>query len=135
MTVKNEKIFYEGGPAKGDLIINLIAAISIVGLPFTFAALVRAFWLRFTITNRRVSITGGWFGKEQNQVVYSQIIEIRSIPRGFGSYGDMVLFLKDGSKLEMKSVPKFRETEKFMLQQISIKGVSNSTQEPQGFAA
>tara|TARA_Y100001968_G_scaffold322240_1_gene357963 strand:+ start:1539 stop:1946 length:408 start_codon:yes stop_codon:yes gene_type:complete len=135
MTVKNEKIFYEGGPAKGDLIINLLAAISIVGLPFTFAALVRAFWLRYSITNRRVSITGGWFGKDQNQVVYSQIIEIRSIPRGFGSYGDMVLFLKDGSKLEMKSVPKFRETEEFMLQQISIKGVSSSKQDPQGFAA
>ena len=38
----NEEIFYEGGPAKGDLIINLLAGLTILGLPFTFAALVRA---------------------------------------------------------------------------------------------
>ena len=29
----NEETFYEGGPAKGDLIINLLAGITILGLP------------------------------------------------------------------------------------------------------
>ena len=38
----NEETFYESGPAKGDLIINLLAAITLLGLPFTFAAIVRA---------------------------------------------------------------------------------------------
>ena len=42
----NEETFYEGGPAKSDLIINLFAGITILGLPFTFAAIVRALWLR-----------------------------------------------------------------------------------------
>ena len=37
----NEETFYEGGPAKSDLIINLLAAITLLGLPFTFAAIVR----------------------------------------------------------------------------------------------
>ena len=45
----NEEIFYEGGPAKSDLIINLLAGITILGLPFTFAAIVRALWLRYKI--------------------------------------------------------------------------------------
>ena len=45
-----EKIYYEGGPARSDLIINLIAAFTILGLPFTFAAIVRALWLRYKIT-------------------------------------------------------------------------------------
>ena len=35
----NEESFYEGGPAKSDLIINLLAGITILGLPFTFAAI------------------------------------------------------------------------------------------------
>ena len=58
----NEETFYEGGPAKSDLIINLIAGITILGLPFTFAAIVRALWLRYKITNKRITIDGGWFG-------------------------------------------------------------------------
>ena len=53
MNIINEDIFYEGGPANGDLIINLMAGITLIGLPFTFGALVRAFWVRYKITTRR----------------------------------------------------------------------------------
>ena len=135
MNTTQEKIFYEGGPAKSDLIINLLAGITLVGLPFTFGAIVRALWLRYKITNKRVSITGGWFGKDQSQVTFSQINELRSVPRGFGSYGDMVLILKDGSKLEMRSVPNFRETEKYIMGQIDLRRSKASQQNVQGFAA
>ena len=101
----NEESFYEGGPAKSDLIINILGGLTILGLPFTFAALVRALWLRYKITDKRITIDGGWFGRNKTQVSLSNIVEIRSIPRGFGSYGDMVLILNDGSKVEMKSLP------------------------------
>ena len=74
----NEETFYEGGPAKSDLIINLLAGITILGLPFTFAAIVRALWLRYKITNKRITIDGGWFGKNKTQVSLSNIEEIRS---------------------------------------------------------
>ena len=135
MKISEEATFYEGGPAKGDLVINLLAGITLIGLPFTFGAIVRALWLRFKITNKRISITGGWFGKDQSQVGYNQIREIRSVPRGFGSYGDMVITLKDGSKLEMRSVPNFRETEKYILNQIDFRRSKTSQQNVQGFAA
>ena len=59
----NEDTFYVGRPAKSDLIINLLAGITILGLPFTFASIVRALWLRYKITNKRITIDGGWFGK------------------------------------------------------------------------
>ena len=125
MTISTkEDIFYEGGPASGDLIINLIAGITLIGLPFTFGALVRALWVRYKITTRRISVTGGWFGREKTQIVYSQISEIRAIPRGLGSYGDMVLVLKDGARLEMRSIPNFRETETYILEKIK-KSTSN----------
>ena len=32
MITINEEVFYEGGPAKGDLIINLLAGLTILGL-------------------------------------------------------------------------------------------------------
>ena len=130
----NENTFYEGGPAKSDLIINLLAAPTILGLPFTFAALVRAFWLRYKLTNKRITITGGWFGRTKSQISLSNISEIRSVPRGFGSYGDMVLILKDGSKVEMKSLPLFRDKQKFIEENITKASQTELLNEVQGFA-
>lgn len=113
----NETVFYEGGPARGDLIVNLFFGLTLIGLPFLVGALVRALWLRFRITSRRVSVSGGWLGRDRTQVVYSQIREVRSVPRGFGAWGDMVLVLTDGTRLEMRSVPRFREVETFIEEQ------------------
>ena len=135
MTIStNEDIFYEGGPANGDLIINLMAGITLIGLPFTFGALVRAFWVRYKITTRRISVTGGWLGRDKTQVVYSQISEIRAIPRGLGSYGDMVLVLKDGARLEMRSIPNFREIETYILEKIQIATTKRVDKDVQGFS-
>ena len=135
MTISsNEDIFYEGGPANGDLIINLIAGITLIGLPFTFGALVRALWVRYKITTRRISVTGGWLGRDKTQIVYSQISEIRAIPRGLGSYGDMVLVLKDGARLEMRSIPNFRETETYILEKIEKSTSNKLDKDAQGFS-
>ena len=130
----NEETFYEGGPAKSDLIINLLAGITILGLPFTFAAIVRALWLRYTLTNKRITIVGGWFGRNKTQVSINKITEIRSVPRGFGSYGDMVLILNDGSKVEMKSLPMFREKQQYIEELINKKTKPINTSEVEGFA-
>ena len=135
MIINNEEIYYEGGPAKGDLLINLLAGITIIGLPFTIAAVVRAFWLRFSITSKRISVTGGWLGRNKTQVIYSQVKELRAVPRGFGSWGDMVLVLKDDSRLEIRSIPNFRDTEKYILKQIDAKKSQNEFQDVKGFAA
>jgi hypothetical protein len=109
-----ESVFYEGGPARGDLILNLLFGLTLIGIPFAIAALVRAIWLRYRITSRRIEVNGGWLGRDRTQVVYSQIREVRSAPRGWGTWGDMVLVLEDGSKLEMRSVPGFREVEAYI---------------------
>jgi len=135
MISPTEKTFYEGGPAKGDLIINLLAGLTLIGLPFTFGALVRALWLRFKITNRRISVTGGWFGRDKTQIAYNQLAEIRSIPRGLGTYGDMVLVLKDNSRLEMRSIPNFRNVENYILERINQQNQLSTEKNVKGFAA
>ncbi len=133
MIKPSEKVFFEGSPAKEDLLLNLLAGITLIGLPFTFGAIVRALWVRFKITNKRISVTGGWLGKDKSQIAYKQIKEIRSIPRGLGSYGDMVIVLKDGARLEMRSIPNFREVENFVRSKINESSSRNSSIQAGGF--
>ena len=130
-----EDVHYEGGPARGDLVFNILLGFTLIGLPFTIGAVVRALWLRFRITTRRVSVSGGWMGKEKTQVVYTQIKEVRTVPRGFGAWGDMVLVLNDGARLEMRSVPNFREIETFILERIAARAASPAEKPVEGFAA
>ena len=133
-TTIQEDTFFEGGPARGDLIFNLLLGLTLIGIPFAVGAIVRALWLRFQITSRRISVSGGWMGKDRSQVVYSQISEVRCVPRGFGAWGDMVLVLSDGSRLEMRSMPNFREAETYILERIQSKTKATTPVDNKGFA-
>ena len=132
----NEAVFYEGGPAKGDLITNLLFGLTLIGIPFAVGAIVRALWLRFTITSRRVSVSGGWLGRDRTQVVYRQIREVRSVARGLGFWGDMVLVLNDGMKLEMRAVPNYREAEAYIQERMAASTTAKAPKAANsGFAA
>ena len=48
------------------------------------------------------------------EIVYPDVVEIRTVKRLFGD-GDMVIFLRDGAKFEMRNVPNFAETMEFVL--------------------
>ena len=48
-------------------------------------------------------------------ILSSSVEEIRFVYRAFGSAGDMVLFLKDGAKVELRHVPKFEDIYTFVL--------------------
>ena len=134
MTTIQEDVHYEGGPAKGDLILNVLLGFTLIGLPFTIGAIVRAVWLRFRITSRRISVCGGWMGNDKTQVVNSQISEVRTVPRGFGAWGDMVLVLNDGARLEMRSLPRFREVEAYILERINKRSSTSTDKSVEGFA-
>lgn len=104
--------------------LSLLIGLTLIGLPIAVGAIVRALWLRYRITSRRISVSGGWLGRDRTQVVYSQIREVLSVPRGFGAWGDMVLVLADGSRLEMRSVPRFRELETYIEERRSVRKAS-----------
>ena len=116
-----EEVFYEGGPHIGDLIINLLLGTTVICLPLTVGAIARALWLRYRITNRRVSITGGWMGRDRTDVIYSEIVKVQKVPRGLGTWGDMVLTMKDGSRLELRAVPRFREIYDFITEKVAAR--------------
>jgi hypothetical protein len=121
-----EEVYYDGGPHIGDLIVNLLVGLSIVGLPLTVGAIVRALWLRYRITDRRLSVTGGWMGRDRVDVIYSEITKVVTVPRGLGLWGDMVLTLKDGTRLELRAMPKFREVYDYINQRISPRAQQSS---------
>jgi hypothetical protein len=50
------------------------------------------------------------------EIVYPDIVEIRTVKRLFGD-GDMVLFLRDGAKFEMRNIPNFDDAVEFILNQ------------------
>ena len=52
------------------------------------------------------------------------------MPRGFGAWGDMVLVLNDGSRLEMRSVPRFREVEAYIEERRQARATAATTQRP-----
>lgn len=116
-----EDVYYEGGPHIGDLILNCLLGLTVVCLPLTVGAIVRAIWLRYRITDRRVSVTGGWMGRDRSDVIYSEMASVVAVPRGLGSWGDMVVTLKDGSRLELRAMPRFRETAKYISERIAAK--------------
>jgi nitrogen fixation protein len=116
-----EEVFFEGGPHVGDLIINLLLGLTVICLPLTVGAVVRALWLRYRITDRRISVIGGWLGRDRSDVIYSEITKVVTVPRGLGAWGDMVVTLKDGSRLELRAVPRFRELYDYINEHLSTK--------------
>ncbi len=116
-----EDVFFEGGPHSGDLVVNSFIGATLVGLPLFVGALVRKLWVHYRITSRRITVIGGWGGKERSDIIYSEIAKVVTVPRGLGAWGDMVLTLKDGSRLEMRALPRFREIYDYINERIDEK--------------
>jgi len=116
-----EEVYFEGGPHTGDLILSVLIGFTVIGLPVAVGAIVRALWVRYRITDRRVTVIGGWLGRDRTDIIYSEIVKIVKVPRGFGLWGDMALTLRDGSRLEMRAMPRFREIYDYINQQIVAK--------------
>lgn len=90
---------------------------TVVGIIPAAAAWARQAWVRYKITTRRIRVTSGVGGKDMAEIVYPDIVEIRTVKRLFGD-GDMVVFLRDGAKFEMRNIPEFDETMEFILKQV-----------------
>jgi hypothetical protein len=116
-----EDVYYEGGPHIGDLIINILLAFTVICIPLTVGAIVRALWLRYRITDRRISVTGGWMGRDRTDIIYSEIVKVVKVPRGIGLWGDLVITLKDKSRLELRAMPNFRDISNYIAEKAAAK--------------
>ncbi|KAK6139318.1 hypothetical protein DH2020_026933 [Rehmannia glutinosa] len=115
-TKKNEEtIFFDGGAHYGDLLANLLLGFTLLWLPLTLAAVFRAFYLRYRFTNLRVTVISGLTGQDRSDFSYNVIKDVQVVPRFIGEWGDVIITLKDGTKVDLRSVPKFREIAKYCL--------------------
>ncbi|KAL6969560.1 hypothetical protein U1Q18_029271 [Sarracenia purpurea var. burkii] len=110
-----ETIFFDGGAHYGDLIANLLLGFTLLWLPLTLAAVLRAFYLRYRFTNRRVTVISGLTGQDRSDFSYEVIKDVQVVPRFIGEWGDIIITLKDGTKVDLRSVPRFREIAKYCL--------------------
>eukprot|EP00545_Synedropsis_sp_CCMP1620_P007780 CAMPEP_0119020698 /NCGR_PEP_ID=MMETSP1176-20130426/24547_1 /TAXON_ID=265551 /ORGANISM="Synedropsis recta cf, Strain CCMP1620" /LENGTH=223 /DNA_ID=CAMNT_0006975161 /DNA_START=134 /DNA_END=805 /DNA_ORIENTATION=- len=115
-TLEPEEVYYEGPPAITETIVPTISILTVVGIVPAAAAWARQAWVRYKITTRRIRVTSGLQGKDMAEIVYPDIIEVRTVKRLFGD-GDMVLFLRDGAKFELRNIPEFDEALEFILKQ------------------
>lgn len=112
----NESVVFESPPHRGDLAVNLALGITLLWLPLSVAALGRGLFVKYRFTDRRISVitTAPW-QNEQLDAAYEEVSQVVSIGRGVGAWGDMVITLRDGSKIEMRSLPRFKEMEAYIL--------------------
>lgn len=109
-----EVVFFEGPPSATEMIIPGVSILTVIGIVPFVASVVRQFWVRYRFTSRRISIRSGFQGKTVTEIIYPDVEEIKYVNRLFGSTGDMVLFLRDGAKVEMRHVPRFPEIYKYV---------------------
>ncbi|KAI4328407.1 hypothetical protein L6164_020764 [Bauhinia variegata] len=127
-----ETIFFDGGAHYGDLVANLLLGFTLLWLPLTIAAVSRAFFLRYRFTNLRVSVISGLTGQDRSDFSYKVIKDVQVVPRFIGEWGDIVITLKDGTKVDLRSVPRFREIAKYCLSMAEKPVVLKETG-PKGF--
>jgi len=116
-TLTPEEVFYEGPPAITETLIPTISILTVIGIVPAAASWARQLWVRYRITSRRIRVNSGVNGKDMAEIVYPDVIELRTVKRLLGD-GDMVLFLRDGAKFEMRNIPNFDETMDFICDQL-----------------
>ena len=110
-----EVTFFEAPPSPTEIILPAVSILTVIGIVPFVSALSRQFWVKYKFTSRRISIQSGFGGKIQTEIIYPDIDEIRYVYRAFGAAGDMVLFLKDGAKVEMRHVPNFNDVYTYVM--------------------
>lgn len=110
---------------------------TLVWLPLTLAAVGRAAWVRYRFTDKRLSVitTAPW-KSDQIDVAYSQVKDVVTVGRGVGLWGDMLITLTNGDKVEMRAVPRWMELKKYILDRRASSRPASASREEEarGFA-
>lgn len=127
----DETLWKEFAPSQKDLAFNLVLAPTLVWIPFSVAAVGRCAFVKYRITDKRIVVkTEAPWKKEESNIGYHEVQGVVGVNRGFGAWGDMVITLDGGDKLEMRSVPEWQEVRDYVLQRKdAIRGTDISQEE------
>jgi hypothetical protein len=113
-----ENIFFQGPPSLSELVIPTLSILTVIGIFPFIATLLRQFWVRYTITNRRISVDSGFKGQDRVEIVYRDIKKVSKISRFGGLTADVVIVLKDNARLELRSLPEWEKNMDFIKKNI-----------------
>lgn len=112
-----ETVFVETGPSNLELVVPTLSILTVIGIIPFVGAVARALWVRYKITSRRISISSGFQGKDQTEIIYRDIEFLKYIRR-LGGAADCVITLKDGAKLELRAIPEFDKVLEYIVERI-----------------
>lgn len=114
-----EVVFFEGPPSSTEMLIPFLSCFFVIGvIPFA-ASVNRQFRVKYKITDRRISVRGGWDGKDVTEFSYQEIYEIKYGMRFFGYCADLRIDLRDGAKVEIFGLLDFEQNYEYILQRLS----------------
>ena len=113
-----EQTFWEGAPSITETLIPGLSVFTVVGIIPFGASLARQAWTRYKITNKRLEVASGFQGKDVVQITWREVTDIKWLRRYGGAAGDLVISLRDGSKIELRSLPEFDRNLKFIMDQL-----------------
>lgn len=79
-----------------------------------------------------MTVISGWTGEDRSDFSYKVIKDVQVVPRFIGEWGDIIITLKDGTKVDLRSVPKFRQIAKYCVSMTEQPVVFKETG-PKGF--
>lgn len=112
-----EEVFMEVRPNWTELIVPTVSILTVIGIIPFIGSVARQVWVRYKLTNRRISITSGFQGKDLTEIIYRDISKVRFVRR-LGGTGDMVLWLKDEAKIELRTVPELDKIFEFIMTKV-----------------
>jgi hypothetical protein len=66
-------------------------------------------------------------GRDRFDVIYSEVVKVVKVPRAIGLWGDMAVTLKNGTLIEMRAVPNFREVYDYINEKVAAKNPQYSS--------
>lgn len=125
-----EETFWEGPPSSTEMLAPFLSCFLVLGIIPFIAAVNRQFKVKYKITNKRISVTGGLDGKDVTEFSYQEIYEIKYGMRWNGYCADMRVNLRDGAKVEMFGLLNFEENYNYIISRIDKDARKRSDGDP-----
>eukprot|EP00798_Chlamydomonas_sp_ICE-L_P014321 gene14321-20306_t len=114
-----EEIFYEGSGSDNELLVSGLLGFTLIYAPLTMASIGRKLWFKLKITNKRIIVSfNSPLNKNEIQVTYDQVKDVRSIKRAFGAWGDIVVVLKNGKAIQLSGMDQVDEIKQYIERRI-----------------
>lgn len=112
--LSKEVTFWEGPPSSTEVLAPLLSCLVVIGIVPFIASVNRQFRVKYKITDRRVSVSGGWDGKDVTEFSYQEIYEVKYGMRWLGYCADMRINLRDGAKVELFGLLNFYQNYEYI---------------------